>query len=98
MASLAPTLTEAAYEEIMTWGEKKSFSRVLRTLLEIWQADNPKRMKELSHKNQLLPMLKKLEYNLDQAADLRAMDAAPATFEILQQAEVPLRLPQPITA
>jgi hypothetical protein len=69
---------------------------VTRTLLEIWQADNPKLLTKLDRENKLLPLLMRLEPNLDQAQDLRAeaTNRHLATFEILQMVEIPLHLPR----
>ena len=75
-------------------------SPLTRTVLEIWEADDPNRMREMYEENLLLPLLLKLELNLDLAQDLRAeaSNTRLATIEILQMAGVPLLLPTSTSA
>jgi hypothetical protein len=84
----------------MDWAAKHRMAPVTRTLLEIWQADDPALLRKLDRENRLFPLIKRLEANLDQAQDLRAeaTNRALPTFEILQMAEVPLTIPRETSA
>ncbi len=98
MEQVAPAITAISnkdYDQIMTWAEKKTMSMVTRSLLEIWQADNPAALKQMAAAGKLMVHLRALEENLDMAQDLRAdyQNQNLATFEILQMAGVPLHVP-----
>lgn len=88
-------ISEASRTQIDDLASRNHCLMVTRTLLSIWQQDNPEKLKELDRNNQLIPLIKDLMPALDVAADLKAEAANQwmADHEILQMAELPLHVP-----
>lgn len=75
---------------LVLMGTQNHVSQVMNALLQIWMTGWPQRVKQMEQSGQLVPMMRRLLPQLDQAADLRAAaeNSHLAMHEILQMAEL----------
>ena len=66
--------------------------RATMTLLSIWTDGSPKALKKLSQDGNLLPKLRSLEANLEEAADVMGSTGNVTEAEALQMSGLPLTL------
>lgn len=91
---LTSTVSPATYRRLeLLWQNRTLPPWPSRTLLEIWSADKPAKMKAADQANSLLPLLTSYAPALNLAAELRGENPHLAEHEILELAGLPLRFP-----
>lgn len=92
--SLAGTISQPTYARLETlWRNRTVPAQASRTLLEIWSADKPAKVKEADQKGSLLPLLTSYAPALNKVPELAAENPHLAEHEVLEMAGLPLRFP-----
>ena len=91
---LSSTISAATYARLqILWANRTLPPAQSRLLLEVWTADQPKRVKLADRANALLPLLTSYAIALNHAADLAGEQTGLGGCELLEMAGLPLRFP-----